>query len=310
VFCCFGALAGHGAVLRPRLGLLGPCLRPGLLGFRFGNTRSAPVLPGNVSVQSCQFFQWCQLLLRRSLQREDDLERKAHMRGGFIVMTMLLVGASAAAAAPANSETTRIADAARVIRELRSAPDNGIPEGVWERARCVAVMPGVKKAAFVVGGEFGKGVVSCRTATGWSAPVFLTLEKGSFGAQIGAQSTDVVLLVMNERGIERLLQDKVTLGADASLAAGPVGRTGAAATDVQLTAEMLSYSRARGVFAGIDLSGGVLRPDNTASRHFYGHVIAGRELLLGNTPEPMPTAANPLIAALNGRPRGVVKRGA
>jgi lipid-binding SYLF domain-containing protein len=104
-----------------------------------------------------------------------------------------------------------------VIRELRAAPDSGIPESIWDRARCVAVMPGVKKAAFVVGGEYGKGVVSCRTSGGWSSPVFLTLEKGSFGAQIGAESTDVVLLVMNERGIERLLQDKVTLGADASL---------------------------------------------------------------------------------------------
>jgi SH3 domain-containing YSC84-like protein 1 len=231
------------------------------------------------------------------------------MRGGFIVMTMLLVGASAAAAAPATSETRRIADAASVIRELRSAPDNGIPDSIWARARCVAVMPGIKKAAFVFGGEFGKGVVSCRTATGWSAPVFLTLQKGSFGAQIGAESTDVVLLVMNERGIERLLQDKVTLGADASLAAGPVGRTGTAATDVQLTAEMLSYSRARGVFAGIDLSGGVLRPDNDASRDFYGHPVRGRELLLGRVRERMPTAANPFIAALSGTPRSAAKHG-
>lgn len=230
------------------------------------------------------------------------------MRGGFIAMTMLLVGASAAGAAPANSETRRIAEAASVINELRSAPDNGIPESIWDRARCVVVMPSVKKAAFVVGGEFGKGVVSCRTAAGWSAPVFLALEKGSFGAQIGAESTDVVLLVMNERGINRLLQDKVTLGADASLAAGPIGRSGTAATDVQLRAEMLSYSRARGVFAGIDLSGGVLRPDNNASREFYGHAVANRELLLGKT--QMPSAANPFIAALNGRLRSVAKRGA
>jgi lipid-binding SYLF domain-containing protein len=232
------------------------------------------------------------------------------MRRGFIVMTLLSVAGSAVAAAPSKSETRRIAEAAGVVRELRSAPDNGIPESIWDRARCVAVMPGVKKAAFVVGGEFGRGVVSCRTAGGWSAPVFLALEKGSFGAQIGAESTDVVLLVMNERGIERLLQDKVTLGADASLAAGPVGRTGTAATDVQLTAEMLSYSRARGVFAGIDLSGGVLRPDNDASRDFYGHAIAGRELLLGKTRERMPAAASPFIAALSGTPKTVANHGA
>ena len=232
------------------------------------------------------------------------------MRRGFIVMTLLLIAGSAAAAAPSKSDTGRIAEAARVIRELRSAPDNGIPQSIWDRARCVAVMPGVRKAAFVVGGEFGKGVVSCRTAGGWSAPIFLTLEKGSFGAQIGAESTDVVLLVMNERGIQRLLQDKVTLGADASLAAGPVGRTGAAATDVQLTAEMLSYSRARGVFAGIDLSGGVLRPDNDASRQFYGHAVAGREVLLGTARERMPTAADPFVAALNAAPTNAARHGA
>src|SRR5919109_1592894 len=203
------------------------------------------------------------------------------MRGGFIVLTLVLAGASAAAAAPSKGEARRVGDAARVIRELRSAPDNGIPESIWDRARCVAVMPGVKKAALVFGGEYGKRVVSCRTSDGWSAPVFLTLEKGSFGAQIGAESTDVVLLVMNERGVERLFQDKVTLGADASLAAGPVGRSGAAATDAQLTAEMLSYSRARGVFAGVDLSGGVLRPDTTASKAFYGHAVSDRDILLG-----------------------------
>jgi lipid-binding SYLF domain-containing protein len=134
-------------------------------------------------------------------------------------------------------------------------------------------MPGVKKAAFLVGGEFGKGVVSCRTGGGWSAPVFLTLEKGSFGAQIGAESTDLVLLVMNDRGLERLLQDKVTLGADASIAAGPLGRSGTAATDAELTAEMLAYSRARGMFAGMDLSGGVLRPDDASTQQLYGHPV-------------------------------------
>lgn len=161
-----------------------------------------------------------------------------------------------------------------------------------------------------VGGEFGKGVVSCKTAHGWSAPVFLTLEKGSFGAQIGAESTDLVLLVMNDHGIERLLQDKVPLGADASIAAGPVGRSGTAATDAQLSAEMLSYSRAHGLFAGIDLSGGVLRPDNDATRVFYGHSVADREVLLGKVTERIPATANPLIAALNGAHRSTAKHGA
>ena len=225
------------------------------------------------------------------------------MRRGFIVLTLLVAGASAASAAPAKGEARRIRDAATVIRELRAAPDSGIPERIWDRAVCVAVMPGVKKAAFVVGGEHGKGVVSCRTSGGWSAPVFLNLEKASFGAQIGAESTDVVLLVMNERGIERLLQDKVTLGADASLAAGPVGRSGTAATDAQLTAEMLSYSRSRGLFAGVDLSGGVLRPDKSANEAFYEHAVPDRDILLGRQRGPPPAAARPLMSALNAEPR-------
>ena len=225
------------------------------------------------------------------------------MRRGFIVLTLVLAGASAAAAAPSKDEARRIRDAASVIRELRSAPDSGIPESIWDRARCVAVMPDVKKAAFVVGGEHGTGVVSCRTSGGWSAPVFLNLEKASFGAQIGAESTDVVLLVMNERGIERLLQDKVTLGADASLAAGPVGRSGTAATDAQLTAEMLSYSRSRGLFAGVDLSGGVLRPDKSANESFYEHAVSDRDILLGRQRGATPAAARPLMSALSGGQR-------
>jgi lipid-binding SYLF domain-containing protein len=230
------------------------------------------------------------------------------MRIGFIVTTWLIATASVAAAAPAKSETTRVGDAATVIHELRAAPDEGIPQRIWDRAQCVAVIPGVKKAAFIVGGEFGAGVVSCRTTHGWTAPAFLKLEKGSFGAQFGAESTDVVLLVMNERGRERLLRDKVTLGGDASVAAGPVGRSGTAETDAKLMAEILSYSRSRGLFAGIDLSGGVLRPDKDASGRFYGHPVDERALLHGKEIDRMPTAAASFIAALNGAPRVAVNR--
>jgi lipid-binding SYLF domain-containing protein len=221
------------------------------------------------------------------------------MRGGLIVITLLL-GASAAAAAPSKDETKRVAEAANVLTEVRSSSDQSIPEDVWQRARCVAVIPGVKKAALVFGGEYGKGVMSCRMpGDGWSAPAFLTLEKGSWGAQVGAESTGVVLLVMNDRGIDRLLQDKVTLGADASLAAGPVGRSGAAATDAQLQAEMLSYSHARGLFAGIDLSGGVLRPDNSADKDLYGRSIEAREILMAaHGPMQPPPAARPFMTAL------------
>jgi len=222
------------------------------------------------------------------------------MRGGFIVVTLALASASAAAAGPSSSDNKRIEDSAAVIQSLRSAPDNGIPDSVWDKAHCVAVMPGVKKAAFVLGGEFGKGVVSCRTPDGWSAPVFLNLEKGSVGLQFGGESTDIVLLIMNERGIDKLMQNKVTLGGDMSLAAGPVGRTGAAATDAQLTAEILSYSHARGVFAGIDLSGGALRPDMKENAAFYGHEVFAHDILTGRANTSAPASARPLIAALNG----------
>lgn len=167
-------------------------------------------------------------------------------------------------------ETTRLQNAAEVVRALRAAPDNAIPDELWNKAECVAVIPKMKKAAFMFGGEYGRGVMSCRSAGGWTAPLFLELAKGSWGLQIGAEETDLVLLVMNREGMDRLLDNKITLGADASVAAGPVGRSATAGTDGQLTAKILSYSRARGAFAGINLSGGVLRPDKDANAEYYG----------------------------------------
>jgi len=173
-----------------------------------------------------------------------------------------------------------------VLSELRAAPDKGIPEDLWNKADCVAVIPSVKKAAFVFGGEYGKGVMSCRTGKGWSAPVFLELEKGSWGFQIGAQQIDLVLLVMNRSGVEKMLEDKVSLGADASVAAGPVGRAAAASTNAQMSAQILSYSRAQGLFAGIDISGGVLKPDKDANREIYKDANPRDVLLAGNVPVP------------------------
>jgi lipid-binding SYLF domain-containing protein len=230
------------------------------------------------------------------------------MRTGFIVTTWLLAAASVAAATTAKKESKRLTEAAAVVRELRGAPDGGIPQSIWDRARCVAVMPGVKKAAFILGGETGSGVVSCRTAHGWSAPVFVKLERESVGVQFGAESTDIVLVIINDRGVERLLQDKVTLGADVSISTGPVGRSGTPATDAHLTAEMVSYSRSRGLFAGIDLSGGVLRPDTDATQQFYGHGVADREILLGTTSQRVPAAANRFIEVLSAAPRVVANR--
>lgn len=177
-------------------------------------------------------------------------------------------------------ETGRLQNAVNVIRALRAASDAGIPEEIWSDADCVAVIPGMKKAAFIFGGEYGRGAMSCRNADGWSAPLFLQLAKGSWGLQIGAEEVDLVLLVMNRDGVDRLLNNKITLGADASVAAGPVGRSASASTDGQVTAKILSYSRARGVFAGINLSGGVLRPDTDANTEYYG-VVAPHDLLMG-----------------------------
>ena len=180
-------------------------------------------------------------------------------------------------------------------------PEKGIPEDLWSRARCVVVIPSMKKAAFGIGGEYGRGVMSCRHAEAWSAPLFMTLAKGSWGLQIGAEQVDLVMLVMNERGIDKMLQDNVSLGVDASVAAGPVGRAGTAGTDAQLSAEILSYSRAAGVFAGIDLSGGVLRPDKDSNTDVYGAKHSSREIVLGSTATP--TAASDFARALSSEAR-------
>ena len=206
--------------------------------------------------------------------------------------------ATSAYAALSKDEVKRLREGAEILTELRDSPDKGIPEELWRRAECVLVIPSLKKAAFIVGGEYGSGVMSCRTRTAWSNPVFMQLAKGSFGLQIGGQQTDLVLLVMNRRGVDKLLEDKVSLGADASIAAGPVGRSASAATDAQLHAEILSYSRSSGLFAGIDLSGGVLRPDQQADVRAYGSTIGAHELVSGARGFVAPSAARPFLRAL------------
>ena len=206
--------------------------------------------------------------------------------------------ATSAFAALTKSEVKRLSEAATVLGELRDAPEGGIPEDLWNKAQCVLVIPSLKKAAFVFGGEAGSGVMSCRRAARWSAPVFMHLAKGSFGLQIGAAEVDLVLLVMNQRGAEKLLQNKVSLGVDATLAAGPVGRSAHAATDAQLTAEMLSYSRSQGLFAGIDLSGGVLQPDTEADARAYGPDLSARDIVEGTGRVAVPAAAQAFVRAL------------
>jgi lipid-binding SYLF domain-containing protein len=207
------------------------------------------------------------------------------MRGFFLMrvtLSLLLTALLCMTAAHpvAAAETDRLNNAAEVVRELRAAPDRGIPEELWSRAECVIVIPSMKKAAFMIGAEFGRGVMSCRSRNGWGAPVYMELAKGSWGLQIGAESVDLVLLVMNRNGIDKLLDNKIALGVDAAVSAGPVGRSAGAGTDAQLHAQILSYSRSKGLFAGIDLSGGVLRPDESANREAYG-TKAPHEILAG-----------------------------
>jgi lipid-binding SYLF domain-containing protein len=218
-------------------------------------------------------------------------------------VTALLVAASAFAQL-SKHDTEKLSEAATVLSEIRDAPDNGIPDSIWSKAHCVVVMPDLKKAGFIVGGEHGSGVMSCKNANSWGPPVFMELTKGSAGLQAGVQSVDLVLLVMNERGADKLLRNKVTLGADASVAAGPVGRAASAATDAQLSAEMLSYSRAKGLFAGIDLSGGSLNPDNSKNDRVYGPNASAREIALGTKPVKMDAEAQAFTNALGHEARG------
>ena len=213
---------------------------------------------------------------------------------------MCVIGlvAATAFAALSKDEVKRLSQAGTILNELRHAPDKGIPQELWSKAQCVIVIPSMKKAAFVVGGEYGSGVMSCRQANDWSSPVFMQLAKGSWGLQIGAEETDLALLIMNRRGLDKLLEDKVSLGADASVAAGPIGRSGAAATDAQMSAEMLSYSRSQGVFAGIDLSGGVLHPDTDADARAYGRSITARDVAMGEARVKSPAEAAPFLNSL------------
>ncbi len=179
-------------------------------------------------------------------------------------------------------ELDRMKNAGTVLQEILDIPDD-IPQDMMDKARCVVVMPSVLKAAFIAGGSYGRGLMVCRTGkdfTGaWGAPAMYALEGGSFGLQIGAEATDLVILVMNNRGVESLLHSKVKLGGDASIAAGPVGRTASADTDAYMRAEMLSYSRARGVFAGISLEGSTLRPDDDANRRVYGNEASAEGII-------------------------------
>jgi len=192
----------------------------------------------------------------------------------------------------------RLEDAAAVLDEVMSAPDKGIPENLLNKAQCVVVVPGLKKAAFIFGAHYGKGYVTCRSEQGgWSAPATVRVEGGSFGLQLGASETDVIMLVMNQRGADRLMSSKFTLGGNAQVAAGPVGRSATAETDALMTAEILAYSRSRGLFAGISLQGATLREDLDSNKAMYHQRLTTKEIVRGTGIKPT-AAAEKLLATL------------
>jgi SH3 domain-containing YSC84-like protein 1 len=218
------------------------------------------------------------------------------------VWTLAIAGSMTATAFAADREIKvddRLDASADALTDMMRASDNGIPQDLINKAHCVVVLPGMKKAGFIFGAEFGRGFAVCRrqNGVGWSAPAAMRSEGGSFGFQIGASDTDVVLLVMNDGGMKHLLSDKFSLGGDASVAAGPIGRDASARTDAELQAEMLSYSRSHGLFAGISLTGATLRPDGDTNRELYGLDTTNRQILTGDFKTP--AAARKFEQALN-----------
>jgi lipid-binding SYLF domain-containing protein len=192
--------------------------------------------------------------------------------------------------------TDRVQAAADVLNQIESAPDSGIPREILSKAECVAVVPSLLKGGFIVGAKYGRGLASCRAPKGWSAPAFFMTTGGSVGFQIGGQAVDLVMLIMNNDGMQHLLSSQFALGADASVAAGPVGRHAEGNTDWKMRAQVLTYSRARGVFAGVSLNGAVIKQDKDATREFYGHMVTFKAALTGEVDPP--PAANPFLTML------------
>jgi lipid-binding SYLF domain-containing protein len=204
----------------------------------------------------------------------------------FLLLVLLSVSSLSFAADEEGKVQERVQAAADVLNEIQGAPDKGIPQEVLGSSECVAVVPGLLKGGFIVGAKYGRGLASCRTSKGWSAPAFFTVTGGSFGFQIGGQAVDLVMLIMNKDGMKHLLSSEFALGADASAAAGPVGRHAEGNTDWKMRAEVLTYSRARGLFAGVSLNGAVIKQDKDSTREFYGRMVPFRTALTGEIPPP------------------------
>jgi lipid-binding SYLF domain-containing protein len=222
------------------------------------------------------------------------------MKKSVLVAVMLCLSVAAVAADDQPKESKaqdRVQAAADVLDEIQGAPDKGIPQEVLGSAECVAVVPSMLKGGFIFGGRYGRGLASCRTPKGWSAPAFFSVAGGSFGLQIGGQAVDLVMLIMNDNGMKNLLSSKFELGADASVAAGPVGRHAEGNTDWKMRAEVLTYSRARGIFAGVSLDGAIVKQDKDSTREFYGRMVPFRTSLTG-TIEP-PAGASPFLSTLS-----------
>jgi len=211
----------------------------------------------------------------------------------LMVTTLALLVALPAVASDREEDASRTHKAAQVFKEIMDAPDQGIPQDLLASAKCIAIIPGEVKFAFIFGGNYGRGVATCRTGHGWSAPIFVAIDGGSVGYQIGGSSTDLVMLFMNDHALQSLLGDKFKLGGDASVAAGPVGRNATAGTDLRLSAEILSYSRTKGVFAGVSLDGAVVQADKSGDKAMYGEHVDRHEILTGKV--SVPTSARPLI---------------
>jgi SH3 domain-containing YSC84-like protein 1 len=218
------------------------------------------------------------------------------MKKAVFLLAMLSLSTLVWAGSAREDATDRLDNATNVVREIMSAPDSGIPEEVLEHAKCVAVIPHMVKGGFIFGGKGGKGIATCRTASGWSAPAFITISGGSWGLQIGVQAVDLVMIIQNEKGMQKLLESNFQLGADASAAAGPVGRHASAGTDWKLDTEILTYSRAKGAFAGLTLEGASVRQDNDSRKAIYGRKVTTRDLLLGKVSAP--AAAQPFLAEI------------
>jgi lipid-binding SYLF domain-containing protein len=229
-------------------------------------------------------IEWLNDVLRKGLERVRMMKKLSVLTGCALLTALSTHGFGATDKAKLNE---RMQNASAVVEEVMAAPDKAVPSGILSNAKCVVVIPSYKKGAFVVGAQYGQGVATCRTPRGWSAPVCVQLEGGSFGWQIGGQATDLIIVAMNDKGLQDMLKNKFKLGADAAASAGPVGRNAQAGTDWKMNAELLTYSRSKGLFAGIDLDGTVLSQNQDDTRVLFGNAIPFDTILKGNigTPE-------------------------